>query len=247
MRKMKKILSLVFIALIAGFALSVQAKNLEVKTTLRGVLTVAVTDLPTQDVPTLSWTNEFFQRFAAENGLVVNYVPVPFDKAWELAAKGQVDVVATGVSALPERKVPGAKWSQSYLEEKRGLRIHAKDSSRFHSIKDFAGHRVGVLSGSTSEIDLKNRAPSGVEIVLVTHRAELYDLFRQGKIDAIAEGQYVTAKQSQPADTLVIDIHDFIPGKKEELVFVVYEGDDDLLDEINALLKANGFPIKQPS
>ncbi len=241
---MKKIWSLLLITLVASFAFATHAKNMEVKTTLRGVLTVAVTDLHNQEIPTMTWTNEFFQAFAMENGLVVHYVTVPFDKAWELAAKGQVDVVATGVSALPERKIPGAKWSKPYLEETRALRIHAKDTSRFKTIKDFVGHRVGVLSGTTSEIDLRNRAPSGVDIVLVKHRAELYELFNQGKVDAIAEGIYVTAKKNELADTAVIDSHDFVPGQKEELVFVVYEGDDDLLDELNEFLTTKGFPIK---
>jgi ABC-type amino acid transport substrate-binding protein len=241
---MKKILSLILISLMASFAFTVHAKNMELKTTLRGVLTVAVTDLPNQDIPTMTWTNEFFQAFAMENGLVVRYVTVPFEKAWEQAAKGQVDVVATGVSALPDRQIQGAKWSKPYLEESRCLRIHEKDASRFQTIKDFIGHRVGVLSGTTSEIDLRNRAPTGVDIVLVKQRAELYELFNQGKIDAIAEGTYTAIKKAEPTDTRVIDVHDFITGKKEELVFVVYEGDHDLLDEINAFITTKGFPIK---
>lgn len=241
---MRKIWSLFWITLITSLAFAAHAKNMDVKTTLRGVLTVAVTDLPDQQIPTMTWTNEFFQAFAMENGLVVHYVTVPFNKAWELAAKGQVDVVATGMSALPERKMPGAKWSKPYLEEKRALRIHAKDANRFKTIKDFVGHRIGVLSGTTSEIDLRNRAPSDVSIILVKHRTELYELFNQGKVDAIAEGIYVTAKQTEPADTIVIDVHDFVSGKKEELVFVVYDGDHDLLDEINDFLTAKGFPIK---
>lgn len=232
------------------FSVGILSANEEITTLHPGILTVAVTGICTEDSPNHTcWVHKILTKFAEENHLALSFQLVTFDQSWKLPAVDQVDISATGITPLPERQVEGATNSASYSIVKRGLRIRREDQERFQTIHDFVGHRVGAVKGMTSELDLRRRAPQGVEIVTPDTFNEVYELFHQRQIDGIAEGYYVfpgeDINQLDP-ETMMIDAHDLNPGEREGNTFVIRDQSFGLLDAINAFIKKTGLPHKQP-
>lgn len=213
----------------------------------KNIIQVAVTGIPKENEENApSWTLDFFKAIEEKYQVAIRFNVVSFDRSWLLASQNQVDVIATGVSALDERKVEGSTFSSAYLQVKRGLRIHAKNQAIFHTIEDFVGYRVGAVEGMTALADLYNRAPEGVEIVVFKNWDEMYQSFYAHEIDAVAEGYYVSVDKEinhKDADFPMVDDHDLVEGSPECLVFVVRDASTGVLEAINQLLQEKGFPL----
>ena len=219
-----------------------------VQTLETGVVKIAVTStLVTVPLNPEEWMYRYAERLGSDLGLRVEYHVVPFDKSWELAGTDVVDVVATNLASFPDRVSPGGTFSAPFLYEQRALRIRAADRSRYRTIADFAGKKVGAVKGMAAERDLLRRAPSGVEIVSTATFPELYKQFGLGKLDAIAQAEYVTLDgrviPSYGPDLALIDHHDLNPGQREESVFVVRDRSIHLLEAVNTFVARTPFPL----
>jgi ABC-type amino acid transport substrate-binding protein len=218
------------------------------ETLKKDTIRIAVTGIPEENGENApSWTLDFFKAFQQKHNVKVEYEVVPFDASWALASQDQVDIVATGVTALDERQNEDSTFSLPYLQVKRGLRIHAKDQDRFHTINDFVGSRVGAVKGMTSHTDLYNRALEGVEIVVFDSWDAMYESFYAHETDAVAEGYYVSVDKEinhRNVDFPMIDDHDLVEGSPEYLVFVVRNASSGLLEALDQLLQEEGFPLR---
>lgn len=219
-----------------------------IQTLVPGVVRIAVTDTSATDSldPKL-WMYRYAEQLGRELHLHIEWVVVPFDKSWELAGMGVVDVVATNVASFPDRISAGGTFSAPFLYEQRALRIRTADRARYRSIGDFVGKRVGAVTGMAAERDLLQRAPPGVDVVSTTTFSELYERFDSGELDAIAEAEYFTLDgrviPSHGPDIVLIDHHDLNPGQHEESVFVVRDESMGLLDAVNAFVARTPFPL----
>lgn len=207
-----------------------------------GKLKVGVTGICKEDKPHHNcWVYKILSAFAEENDLELDLQVITFDQSWALPAVDELDIAATGITPLPERKVEGASNSDYYSIVKRGLRIKVEDRDQFKTIDDFIGYKVGAVKGMTSELDLRRRAPQGVEIVTPDTWAELYRLFESGEIAATAEGFYVFSENENINNyddkTLMIDAHDLHPDELEGNTFVVRDASCDLLEELNDFIQ----------
>ena len=212
-----------------------------IRTLRSGVLTVAVTSVQsTGPYDSQSWVRRYVERFAAESGLTIAWIVVPFDQSWLLASRGEVDLVATNVASFPDRAHAGATVSAPFLVERRALRIRPADAGRFARIDDFVGRKVGVVRGMAAERDVRRRAPAGVTIVPTDTFPQLYERFGAGDLDAIAEAEYFGLDggviPSHGPEVVLIDLHDLTPGQREESVFVVRDQSTNLLAEVNAFI-----------
>lgn len=217
------------------------------KTLRPSVLTIAITGTATDELDPEAWMYRYAERLAADLGLRAEWKVVPFDKSWELAGKDVVDVVATNLASFPDRVSSGGTFSAPFLYEQRALRIRAVDRSRYKTIGDFIGKRVGAVQGMAAQRDLLRRAPQGVNIVSTTTFPELYDQFAKGQLDAVAQAEYFTLDgrviPSYPPDLVLIDHHDLNPGQREESVFVVRDKSSGLLEAVNAFVRRTAFPL----
>lgn len=233
--------------LILSLFLSINFTTFAMESLEPEAIKIAVTGIPKENEENAgSWTFDFFKEIERQHAMKAKFQEVPFDGSWNRASLDQVDVVATGVTALDERRVEGSTFSSPYLQVKRGLRIHAKDQELFHTIFDFIGYRVGAVEGMTALTDLSNRAPEGLEIVVFKSWDEMYDSFYAHEIDAVAEGYYVSVDKEinhSNADFPMIDDHDLVEGSPEYLVFVVRNASTGVLEAINTLLEEQGFPL----
>jgi polar amino acid transport system substrate-binding protein len=213
-----------------------------------GVLKVAVTSTTVTDtLDPEEWMHRYAARLAGDLGLRPEWHVVEFDKSWELAGRDVVDVVATNLANFPDRVSPGGTFSAPFLYEQRALRIRAPDVSRYRTIADFVGRKVGAVKGMAAERDLLRRAPSGVRIVSTATFPELYEQFARGELDAVAQAEYFTLDgrviPSYGPDITLIDHHDLNPGQREESVFVVRDKSTGLLEAVNGFVARTPFPL----
>ena len=213
-----------------------------------GVVKIAVTRTTATDpLDPEQWMYRSAERLGESLGLRVEWHVVPFDKSWELAGRDVVDVVATNLASFPDRVSPGGTFSKPFLFEQRALRVRAVDRSQYRTIADFVGKRVGAVKGMAAERDLARRAPPGVQIVSTATFPELYEQFRLGQLDAVAQAEYFTLDgrviPSYGPDMALIDHHDLTPGQREESVFVVRDKSIGLLDAVNAFVARTPFPL----
>jgi ABC-type amino acid transport substrate-binding protein len=212
-----------------------------------GVVKIAITGTATDPLDPEAWMYRYAERLAAELLLRAEWVVVPFDKSWELAGKDVVDLVATNVASFPDRVSPGGTFSAPFLYERRALRIRAADRTRYRTIGDFVGKRVGAVTGMAAHRDLLARAPEGVQVVAAATFPELYAQFDTGGLDAIAQAEYFMLDgrtiPSYGPEMVLIDHHDLHEGQREESVFVVRDKSQGLLEAVNAFLKRTPFPL----
>ena len=228
------------------------AVDTPIQTLEKGKLKVGVTGICKDDGPHHNcWVYKIMSDFARLHGLELELVVVAFENSWKLAANDELDIIATGITPLPERAVDGASNSDYYSIVKRGLRVHKEDLDKFSNIADFVGYRVGAVKGMTSHKDLLNRAPAGVEIVAPDTWEELYELFNSGYIQGIAEGFYIFPDDDEGLNnydelTTMIDTHDLNFGEIEGNTFVVRDRSTYLLEEINRYIESSGLPNHRP-
>ena len=216
-----------------------------------GVVKIAVTSTTATDrLDPDEWMYRYAQRLAVDLGLRAEWHVVPFDKSWELAGKDVVDVVATNLASFPDRVSAGGTFSAPFLYEQRALRIRAADQTKYRTIADFIGKKVGAVKGMAAERDLLRRAPEGVQIVSTTTFPELYDQFGRDQLEAIAQAEYFALDgrviPSYGPDIALIDHHDLTPGQREESVFVVRDKSTGLLEAVNAFVARTPFPLHLP-
>lgn len=219
-----------------------------IRTIEPGVLTVAVTSAePAGPYDSQLWIRRYVERFAAEHRLTIRWVVVAFDESWLRAGRDEVDLVATNVASFPDRVSPGATFSAPFLYERRALRIRPQDQGRYSHINDFVGRTVGVVRGMAAERDVRRRAAEGVTIAATESFAQLYEQFAAGRLDAIAEAEYYSLDgrviPSHGDDVVLVDLHDLIPGQREESVFVVSDHSANLLTAVNAFIARTRFPL----
>jgi len=239
--------AMVLLAACAGCAAGSEKQTIQTIET--GVVRIAVTGTTTTDpLDPEAWMYRYAERLGHDLGLRVEWHVVPFDKSWELAGKDVVDVVATNLASFADRISPGGTFSAPFLYEQRALRIRAADRSRFRTIADFAGRKVGAVKGMAAERDLLRRAPPGVQIVSTTTFPELYEQFGLGQLDAVAQAEYFALDgrvvPSYGPDIALIDHHDLNPGQREESVFVVRDKSTHLLEAVNAFVARTPFPLR---
>ncbi len=219
----------------------------EIETLEPGVITVAVTRANATDpYDSQTWIREYVELFAADIGLEIEWLVVPFNESWLLASNDDVDLVATNVANFPDRASEGASWSSAFMFERRALRIDPEDEGKYHHIDDFVGKTVGVVSGMAAERDVDRRAPEGVVIRRATTFEQLYEWFDNGQLDAIAEAEYYALDDSvipsHDGSVVLIDHHDLNPGQREESVFVIRDKSVGLLEAIDDFIARTTFP-----
>ncbi|MCC6990620.1 MAG: transporter substrate-binding domain-containing protein [Acidobacteria bacterium] len=217
-------------------------------TTLRpGVVTIAITGTATDLLDPEAWMYRYAERLGHDLGVRVEWKVVPFDQSWTLAGQDVVDVVATNLANFPDRVSPGGTFSAPFLYEQRALRIRASDKTRYRTIADFTGRKVGAVTGMAAHRDLLRRAPAGVQVVAATTFPDLYDQFAKGQLDAVAQAEYFALDgrviPSYGPELALIDHHDLNPGQREESVFVVRDKSTGLLAAVNAFVARTPFPL----
>jgi polar amino acid transport system substrate-binding protein len=147
-----------------------------------------------------------------------------------LAAR-QCDIVASAMTITPQREEK-LDFSDSYYESLQSLLV--RSGSRFDSIDDLAGRKVGVQQGTTGAKFAKTKLPPGAEMVLFPSDGELYAAMESGSLDAVLQDYPVNLEHAKDGTFAVVEQYD----TNESYGFAVRErGSEVLLETVNAELR----------
>lgn len=154
-----------------------------------------------------------------------------FDGALLAVQNGTVDFVAAGVSVDAERdKV--MDFSNPYVDSTEVVVVNGA-APTVASVDDLAGKIVGVQQGNIADFYVESNIETK-EIKRYTKFAQAAEDLKNGKIDCIVMDQY-------PAEELVAANTDLkiLDGTlfQDKYAIAVDEGNKDLLDKINTVIK----------
>ena len=172
------------------------------------------------------------QAIAASMGKNLEIKNMDFEGALLAVQQGKVDFVAAGVSVDADRdKV--MDFSDDYVNSTEVVVVNAS-SSTIATNDDLAGKIIGVQQGNIADFWVENNA-NAQEIKRYTQFSQAAEDLKNNKIDCIVMDQY-------PAEDLVtsnpeLKILDADPLFQDKYAIAVNEGNKELLDKINAVIK----------
>lgn len=175
---------------------------------------------------------ELLEAIAAKIGREVKVQDTSFDTIFRDLAQGKFEVVASATTITDEREESVDFTNPYYLPSAQSI-VVAKGTSGLESAQDLAGKTVGVQQGTTGqeyveeEIDTK-------ELRTYPQGPDTFPALKAGVIDAVVIDRPVAEKavENDPE----IEISGGIETE-EQYGFVVQQGDEELLNELNQGLK----------
>ncbi|MDB5964722.1 MAG: hypothetical protein JWQ72_1222 [Polaromonas sp.] len=190
---------------------------------------------------------DFLSRFARENKLKMEWVVVPFEGIWKLPAEDRADIGANGISPLESRQAEGMTFSEPYYKVLRSLVIRKADRSKYHTVKDFEGKKIGYVAGAIPELDLKKNAPASTILVPVASFAAGMEALGKKELEAVGEGNVtgLYIARINPAFA-VIDQHEYDPAHSETLTYAVRNKGCGLQERLNTFIQTRDYPSGKP-
>jgi polar amino acid transport system substrate-binding protein len=169
------------------------------------------------------------RQLAADLGVELTIVRVPFSEFTDALSDGRIDIVAAGYSITPQRALV-ADFSNPYTDSQMELVVRrelaAGDINR-------AEVKLGVVAGTTAEAAASNKLPNAKAVVFPTAR-ELYAALRAGEVDgALAYAPRTTIAVAQSEGKLAVATGvNGLPHTVE--AFAVRRGEQGLINYLNA-------------
>jgi polar amino acid transport system substrate-binding protein len=113
------------------------------------------------------------------------FVVIQFSSLDQSVARGDADIGLSGIEDTPARRASLAV-TIPYYEFREVLSVREADVSRFRTLTDLAGSRVGTLSGTIAyEILLKAQSDLGLTAVSYDDDVHPYTDLVEGRLDAV--------------------------------------------------------------
>lgn len=182
---------------------------------------------------------DIIKAVAQKAGLTIKIVNTPWTGIFAALNNGDVDLVISGVTINDKRK-QSYDFTAPYFEARQLMAVN-KDSS-VKSLKDLAGKKVGVVTGSTGD-DMASRefGKTNPDIRRFESTPVVISELANGGVDAAIGDNGVIAFRTQEHKHLKTVSDANFP--KEFFGIVVKQGNKDLLDKLNkglAAVKADG-------
>jgi polar amino acid transport system substrate-binding protein len=169
------------------------------------------------------------RQLAADLGVDLTLVAVPFPELTDAVQSGKIDVVVAGYSITPQRALV-VDFSNPYGNSALQLIVHkdlaAQDIDR-------ADLKIGARAGTTGEAAARNRLPK-TQIVAFPDERSLYAALRAGAVDgALAYSPRTTMAVAQSEGKLAVatgvtELPHTVEG------FAVRKGEQGMLNFLNA-------------
>lgn len=175
---------------------------------------------------------ELLEAIAAKVGREIEVEDTSFDTIFRDLAQGKFDVVASATTITKEREESVDFTNPYYLPSAQSI-VVAKGASGLASAKNLEGKTVGVQQGTTGEEYVEEEIETK-ELRTYPQGPDTFPALKAGTIDAVVIDRPVAEKavESDPG----IEISGGIETE-EQYGFVVQQGEEELLDELNEGLK----------
>jgi len=171
---------------------------------------------------------ELMEAVAAKIGREVEFKDTSFDTIFRDLAQGKFDAVASATTITDEREESVDFTNPYYLPSAQSI-VVVKGATGLSSAKDLEGKVVGVQQGTTGEEYVEEEIDTK-ELRTYPQGPDTIPALKAGTIDAVVIDRPV-AENAIEADS-GIEISGGIETE-EQYGFVVQQGDEELLDELN--------------
>jgi polar amino acid transport system substrate-binding protein len=175
---------------------------------------------------------ELMEAIAAKLGRKVEFQDTSFDTIFRDLAQGKFDAVASATTITPEREKTVDFTNPYYLPSAQSILV-TKGTTGLESAKALEGKVVGVQQGTTGEEYVEEEIKTK-ELRTYPQGPDTIPALKAGTIDAVVIDRPVAEKAVEADPEL--EISGGIETE-EEYGFVVEQGNEELLDELNEGLK----------
>jgi polar amino acid transport system substrate-binding protein len=175
---------------------------------------------------------ELVEAIAEKIGRTPEFKDTSFDTIFRDLAQGKFDMVASATTITDEREETVDFTNPYYLPSAQSILVN-KGNSNLKTAKDLEGLIVGVQQGTTGEEYVEEEINTK-ELRTFPQGPDTIPALKAGTIDAVVIDRPV-AEKAVEADS-GIEISGGIETE-EQYGFVVQQGDEELLDELNEALK----------
>lgn len=173
------------------------------------------------------------QAVADKIGVDLKVQDMAFSELITTLQSGNCDIVIAGLPETEER-AQVVDFSKVYLNDQQCIIVRSEDAGAYSSLDDFAGKKVAVEMGSSSETVAKSEL-TGADVVSLSLVSDVFLELENGKVDAVVTGA-VVGKQyviSNP-DLVQLDL-EFAQSDKPASA-AVQKGNTELLDLVNSVI-----------
>ena len=238
MTLLKKILlPLGLIALIAGNA---NAQNKELVVGSSATYRPFAYENPAKEI--VGYDVDIIKAVAQKAGLQIKIVNTPWTGIFAALNNGDVDLVISGVT-INEKRKQSYDFTAPYFEARQLIAVN-KDST-VKSLKDLAGKKVSVVTGSTAD-DIASRefGKTSPDIKRFESTPLALKELENGGVDAVvADNGVVVNYLSNNGDKGLVSVEDTESFAPEYYGIAVKKGNQALQEQINkglAAIKADG-------
>jgi polar amino acid transport system substrate-binding protein len=175
---------------------------------------------------------ELVEALAKKMGRTPEFIDTSFDTIFRDLAQGKFDMVASATTITAEREETVDFTNPYYLPSAQSIVVN-KGNSDLKTAKDLEGLIVGVQQGTTGEEYVEEEIKTK-ELRTFPQGPDTIPALKAGTIDAVVIDRPV-AENIIAADS-GLEISGGIETE-EQYGFVVQQGDEELLDELNEALK----------
>jgi polar amino acid transport system substrate-binding protein len=175
---------------------------------------------------------DLVQEIADRLDLDLEVVEAGFDglESGATLAAGQCDLAASAMT-ITEERAENLNFSDAYFDASQSLIVLA--DSGIESLEDVAGEAIGVQAATTGADYAAENAPEDTEVQEFPEGPDLFTAMRAGQIVAGLQDLPVNVEQVEQDDDFEI-VEEYETG--EEYGFAAAQGNDDLVDAVNAVL-----------
>jgi polar amino acid transport system substrate-binding protein len=175
---------------------------------------------------------ELMEAIAKKIGREVEFQDTSFDTIFRDLAQGKFEAVASATTITKEREETVDFTNPYYLPSAQSI-VVAKGTTGLESAKDLEGKTVGVQQGTTGEEYVEEEINTK-ELRTYPQGPDTIPALKAGTIDAVVIDRPVAERAVEEDSD--IEISGGIETE-EEYGFVVKQGNEELLDELNEGLK----------
>ena len=215
-----------------AFAASAQAQSKELVVGSSATYRPFAYETPTKEI--VGYDIDIIKAVAEKAGLKIKIVNTPWTGIFAALNNGDVDLVISGVT-INEKRKQSYDFTAPYFEARQLIGVH-KDST-VKGLKDLAGKKVAVVTGSTAD-DISSRefGKTSPDIRRFESTPVIISELANGGVDAAIGDNGVIAFRTQEHKHLKTVADPNFP--KEFFGIVVKQGNKVLLDKLNAGLAA---------
>ena len=173
---------------------------------------------------------------ARKLGLEARFVQVAFTSIDASVERGDFALGLSGVEDLPARRAAHSV-TVPYFEFREVLTVRERDRTRFRTLLDFRGRRVGTLGGTLAyELLLSGRRTGGYEVVSYDDDVHPYGDLAEGRLDGVVLDHIIAQRAARRMPGIVLQPDPLATGR---YVGVLAKRDISLRDRIDGILMAS--------